>query len=240
MIPGLTAADLDPDIDATIAITRALPSRESVAELPSASDEPSVFSDVSQRLAPGTELFNRARIVKQEMVTEGLIAGDRELEGMDASAPAEDAIDTRHLPETDHPLVDAGAHDSYLDDESDDYDDIISSTGSTRDTTTLRAALEVTPNDDELRWWLAEALRERGDMEQSYAEYRWIIRHAPERHDAVLHSLQSCVERDQEPEMAHRLIGDIYRRRGDVARASNHAALALQVRRRATAAVRAR
>jgi hypothetical protein len=34
------------------------------------------------------------------------------------------------------------------------------------------------------------------------------------------------------PETAHRLLGDIYRRRGDVTRASNHAALALQVRRR--------
>ena len=33
----------------------------------------------------------------------------------------------------------------------DDDDDLIASTGATRDTRTLRAALEVTPDDDELR-----------------------------------------------------------------------------------------
>jgi hypothetical protein len=50
----------------------------------------------------------------------------------------------------------------------------------------------------------------------------------------VLRALTECVEHSQQPDMAHRLLADIYRRRGDVARASNHAALALQQRQRDT------
>lgn len=245
----LSVGDLEPFDDATIAVTRQLatnahdqPAEPLVfSNVPTETghETPSTFDDVPQRLTPGTELFTRARLVKQELMSNGVINGNRELAGtdslsvaaaMDARAALEDATDTRQLPETNDELgasLDLGA------DDYDEYDEVVSSTGSTRDTTTLRAALEVTPNDDELRWWLAEALRERGDLEDAYTEYRWIIRHAPERHDAILRSLQECVERDQGPEMAHRLIGDIYRRRGDLARASNHATLALQVRRRA-------
>jgi Tfp pilus assembly protein PilF len=106
-----------------------------------------------------------------------------------------------------------------------------SSGGVTRDTETLRAALEITPEDDELHWWLAEALREQGDTADAFVEYRWIIRNAPHRNDDVLGALSTCVERDREPETAHRLLADIYRRRGDASRASNHAALAMQSRR---------
>jgi len=252
---ALTNADLDPFLDATMVLNRQVGAQDTESAEPlGRSDEPSpppasaassVFDDMPQRLTPDTELFTRTRLVKQEMMSEGVISGTRELEGMagveaetHARAErddAEDAIDTRQLPDSDshydaafalHPDTD------FSDPDDDAYDDVISSTGATRDTTTLRAALEVTPNDEELRWWLAEALRERGDMDAAYTEYRWLIRHASERHEAILHALQVCVERDQSPEMAHRLIGDIYRRRGDLARSSNHATLALQVRRR--------
>jgi tetratricopeptide (TPR) repeat protein len=135
----------------------------------------------------------------------------------------EDRLKTRDLP--------ALSTDEF-DDVDDDDDDMLTGTGATRDTRTLRAALEVTPDDDELRWWLAEALRDRGDLDDAYGEYRWLIRNAPHRHDQILDALTESVDRDQMPETAHRLLGDIYRRRGDVTRASSHAALALQVRRR--------
>lgn len=229
MMPGLTDAELDAALDATIAATRALPDRP-VAPEPVAEPEPPALDVVPEPMAPGTELFNRARVVKQELVSEGVIRGNRELNGQGALT----GMSTDDLT-----AAGAGLDPQLLDDDDDLLDDdIMLATGSTRDTTTLRAALAAAPDDDELHWWLAEALRERGEMDEAYTEYRWLIRNAPERHEMVLHALLDCVERDQTPEMAHRLLGDIYRRRGDVARASNHAALALQVRRRSV--VRAR
>jgi|GEM_PF-1008864 len=192
-------------------------------------EPPTRRTSLTSSLRPNTEVFTRARAVKLGLMSEGRIGGTRELgEGITTEelVAMENRLKTRNLPE------DVG--DAFDDD---DGDDLMSSTGATRDTRTLRAALEVTPDDDELRWWLAEALRDRGDLEDAYTEYRWLIRHAPHRHDQILEALNDSVEHDQMPETAHRLLGDIYRRRGDVTRASSHAALALQVRRRAGRAI---
>jgi tetratricopeptide (TPR) repeat protein len=193
---------------------------------------PAANYDGTNTLRPGTELFHRARVVKEELVSEGVIAGDRELfeerdEPVEPASNEEDAIATRHLIESDVPDDDSASAPF----EDADFMDLPTAGEVTRDTDTLRAALEVTPDDDELHWWLAEALREQGDTADALSEYRWIIRNAPHRHDDVLPALESCVERDREPETAHRLLADIYRRRGDASRASNHAALAMQSRR---------
>ncbi|MEX1158661.1 MAG: hypothetical protein WEC79_07015, partial [Thermomicrobiales bacterium] len=256
--PGLSEADLNEFFESSVAVTRQLPgdathpmlqsdppeaaSPEAISpEAPSPEDalpeaaqpEPAYDAhDLNAALRPGTEVFTRARAVKVGLMSEGRIDGTRELdEGIttDDLIAMEDRLKTRDLPAADTD-IDADAEADA--DEYDDDDDLIASTGATRDTTTLRAALEVTPDDDELRWWLAEALRDRGDLDDACVEYRWLIRHAPHRHDQILDALNESVERDQMPETAHRLLGDIYRRRGDVTRASNHASLALQVRRR--------
>ena len=50
--------------------------------------------------------------------------------------------------------------------------------------------------------------------------------------EQVTGALLACVERQQEPELAHRLLSDAYRRRGDNAKASSHAAQAMAERRK--------
>lgn len=241
---------MDPDLadlEQSVAITRDLsddappqhepePAQDTVIPTSAAhNDEPAdaeesrppSTSELAETLRPGTEVFHRARQVKQELVSEGLIAGDRELvEGIatDELRRAEDTIPTRVLDSRDFEAPD--------EDEDEDEDDLGMEFDSARDVSTLRAALQITPDDDEMRWWLAEALREQGEMADAFTEYRWLIRNAPSRHDTVLQALNDCVERDQSPEMAHRLLGDLYRRHGDVNRASAHAALALQQRKR--------
>ncbi|RIK41871.1 MAG: hypothetical protein DCC58_11895 [Chloroflexi bacterium] len=79
---------------------------------------------------------------------------------------------------------------------------------------------------------MSQALRERGDTVDAIGEYRWLVRNAPERSDAIIADLHALVDQHQEPELAHRVLADIYRRRGDSARASRHAALSLQSRKR--------
>jgi tetratricopeptide (TPR) repeat protein len=253
--PGLSEADLNEFFESSVAVTRQLPGEaahpmfqpdapmaeaspersQAAASQPDSTPfdrgEPAEYEhdsaqqpqSLTSALRPNTEIFTRARAVKLGLMSEGRINGTRELgEGIttDELMAMEERLKTRNLP----PLDD--------DEFDDDDDDLVSTTSATRDTRTLRAALEVTPDDDELRWWLAEALRDRGDLDDAYSEYRWLIRHAPHRHDQILDALNESVDRDQMPETAHRLLGDIYRRRGDVTRASSHAALALQLRRR--------
>ncbi len=246
--PSLSEADLNEFFESSVAVTRQLPGEaahpmfqsEQLETMQPEAIQPEVAQaqeahaevtpnqqSLTSALRPNTEVFTRARAVKLGLMSEGRIGGTRELgEGIttDELIAMEDRLKTRDLP-----AINADAFDEFDDD---DDDDMLSATGATRDTRTLRAALEVTPDDDELRWWLAEALRDRGDLDDAYTEYRWLIRHAPHRHDQILEALTESVDRDQMPETAHRLLGDIYRRRGDVTRASSHAALALQVRRR--------
>jgi tetratricopeptide (TPR) repeat protein len=261
--PGLSEADLNEFFESSVAVTRQLPGEADhpmfqadapMAEATPGPEQASISQpepaqsaanetaesgqDESQQqqqsltsaLRPNTEIFTRARAVKLGLMSEGRINGTRELgEGIttDELMAMEERLKTGNLPQLDT--------DEF--DDIDDDDDLIATTSATRDTRTLRAALEVTPDDDELRWWLAEALRDRGDLDDAYSEYRWLIRHAPHRHDQILDALTESVDRDQMPETAHRLLGDIYRRRGDVTRASSHAALALQMRRRSGRAV---
>lgn len=249
-IPGLDEVDIDFLLQNSVAVTRELEQepvsltqheqaeREDQAaptvEIP---DVPAIIDDregTFETLRPGTELFHRARRVKDELVSEGVIGGMRELDEEITTSELvarQDSIPTRQLADAQQDQPSEMALSTADDGE---FDAPLPVNGVTRDTAMLRAALEVTPEDDELHWWLAEALRERGEMADAYQEYRWLIRHAPSRHDDILHALNTCVERDQEPETAHRLLGDIYRRRGDVTRASGHAAAALQVRRRAS------
>jgi hypothetical protein len=207
-------------LHSTMAATRVLPTDQ--APLAEAEPEPAAPVD---ELATTDSLYERARAAKEQLVADGVITGDREFEAASepAAAPEEAAEPAQALRvvEDDSPPAD-----------DEDYPTL--TTGASRDTGTLRAALVADPNDAELHWWLAEALRERGDIGDALGEYRWVIRHAPERHDAVLRALTECVEHGHQPDMAHRLLADIYRRRGDVARASNHAALALQQRQRDT------
>jgi tetratricopeptide (TPR) repeat protein len=247
---GLSASEadllrMDPDLaelEQSIAVTRDLSADASAeqqqdlhAEATAAHDEPAgagesrqpSTSELAAALRPTTEVFHRARQVKEELVSEGIIAGNRELvEGIatDDLRRAEDSIPTRVLDPGDLEQASRQV----------DEDDIGRSLefDAARDVSTLRAELELTPDDDEMRWWLAEALREQGELTDAFAEYRWLIRNAPARHDEVLQALNECVERDQAPELAHRLLGDLYRRHGDVSRASAHAALALQQRKR--------
>lgn len=183
-------------------------------------------SELPGSLRPGTEVFSRAREAKQELVAEGVIGGNRELFvdlATDDLTRAQDIIATRVLERPEHELFRAG---------DDDHGAIGVGFDSSRDVATLRAEIEINPGNDDLHWYLAEALREQGAMADAYAEYRWLIRNAPQRHDAVLEALLECVDRDLSADLAHRLLGDIYRRRGDVARASSHAALSLQKHRR--------
>ena len=79
---------------------------------------------------------------------------------------------------------------------------------------------------------MAEALREQGATREALTEYRWLIRHTPARHEQVTGALLLCVEQQQEPELAHRLLSDAYRRHGDNTKAGAHAALAMAERRK--------
>ena len=226
-------------IHSTLAATRALtggpgradgiagaaPQAGAEAEVePAAIPENVPVGDAAHReLAATDSLFERVRVAKDQLVAEGVIAGNREMD-VEQAAAERTAIESDAEPDAPSPLTDVVA---MAEPTPDTF-----KTVATRDTTTLRSALAADPNDAELRWWLGEALRERGDYGEALTEYRWLIRHAPEHHDAVLQALGDCVERGQQPEMAHRLLADLYRRRGDVARASNHAARALQQRQR--------
>lgn len=156
-------------------------------------------------------VFERARAAKSELIEVGAITGNLEL-----SAP-EQADD-----------VAAGAESA-----PEEAAAAVVGAGASRDVETLRSALAADPDDPELHWWLAEALYTRGDVSEALGEYRWIVRHAPDRMDAVAGVLHACLERQTEMELAHRMLADIYRRRGDSARASHHAAMALQTHRRA-------
>jgi tetratricopeptide (TPR) repeat protein len=171
-----------------------------------------------EQLVSDKRLFERSRAAKDEMVADGVIGGDLELVEQPADVIPE-------IDETAEPsLVDSQAALSRL--------PAATMLPPSRSVETLMLSLEVTPDDDELHWWLAEALRERGDARAAMNEYRWLIRHAPHRHAHVTDALQLCVEQQQDPELAHRLLSDAFRRHGDIQKASAHAALAMAERRK--------
>lgn len=222
------------DWDSSLAVTRQIGdgSDDPLANLtadedagPTVAFEPMGDTD-PELLAADPDIFERARAAKTDLIGQGAIEGDRDLVEAEAQeeAQAEDVVVEQADPPADD-TVEAV-------EEIAPVDDFVVTTSASRDVATLRASLDVAPDDDELRWWLAEALRERGDVADAYAEYRWLIRHAPHRADAVIDSLQLAIEDDNHAEVGHRLLGDIYRRRGQTSLASSHAAAAMAVRRR--------
>jgi tetratricopeptide (TPR) repeat protein len=171
----------------------------------------------AELLVSDESLFQRSRSAKEVMVSQGVIQGDREIE-MDELAGAPPPMET---PESEHPLV--APEPAAPEREPVDL--------AAPDVAALRATLETDPHDDDARWDLAEALRQRGDFHAAFTEYRWLIRHTPGRHNAVIAALEACAQNDQEADLAHRLLADIYRRRGDSAQARNHASMAMATRR---------
>ena len=179
-----------------------------------------------ETLVADQDLFERTRSAKTDLISQGTISGDLDMAGSAPEPESEPDLAVEVEPDMDQVVEEPYTEDVPAE------DDFVVATGSSRDVNTLRASLEVAPNDDELRWWLAEALRERGEIDEAYAEYRWIIRNAGHRSDDVINALNECIEQEQYAEMGHRLLADIYRRRGAVSLASNHAATAMAVRRR--------
>ncbi len=170
-----------------------------------------------EKLVADHGLFDRARAAKADLIAQGAISGERPLVE-DASQP-EPVVADEPQPVSWFEDTPAG-------------EDFVVATGATRDINTLRASLQAAPDDDELHWWLSEALRESGDIDAAYGEYRWLIRNAGHRADDVIGALNVCVEQEQHAEVGHRLLADLYRRRGAVSLASSHAATAMAVRRR--------
>lgn len=173
-----------------------------------------------EHIVSDQDLFERSRSYKTDLISQGAIGGNLELEA-----------DDRVIEPEPEPEIREAAHEELANDVTDEGDFEVT-TAASRDVSTLRASLEAAPQDDELHWWLAEALRERGDISEAYVEYRWIIRNAAHRADDVIEALNVCIEDEQHAEVGHRLLGDIYRRRGQVSLASSHAAAAMAVRRR--------
>ncbi len=161
----------------------------------------------AERLVSDEKIFSRTRTAKDRLVSQGVIRGDREI-GVD-------------MPETAAGYAEPSRGATAVSLSSQSGDDLAA----------LRAAVEQNPQDDSLRWELAEALRDREKIHEAFTEYRWLIRHSPDRHDAVIASLEDCANHDLEADLAHRLLADIYRRRGDNAQARNHASMAMATRR---------
>ncbi|CAN5365902.1 hypothetical protein BH23CHL1_BH23CHL1_23650 [soil metagenome] len=168
-----------------------------------------------EKLVTDENLFERVRAAKTNLVGQGTISGDRPL--------VEEELE---------PVVEQEPQPAGWFDAAPAGEEFVVGTGASRDINTLRASLQAAPNDDELHWWLAEALRERGNIDEAYGEYRWLVRNAPYRADDVIGALNACIEEEQHAEMGHRLLADLYRRRGAVSLASSHAASAMAVRRR--------
>lgn len=211
-------------------------------EAVAASDVGSVSSDINEPhenvvtptaigLVTDAELFDRTRLAKTSLIGQGIIKGDREF----AAAPVEDepaveepvAVSEPETPffepkaETDEVELDAPEMEHTDQDAAADSPDL----------EVLRQTIENDPRDDDARWQYAEALREQGEIHAAFTEYRWLIRHAPGRHNAIIASLELCAYQDQEADLAHRLLADIYRRRGDSSQARNHASMAMATRR---------
>ncbi len=189
-------------------------------------DEPhsNIPSPTIELLADDAGLFRRARSAKNELIAQGAIKGDREFAAiMEPEPVVEPAFPA---PEPDIPLSEQEHFVAEAEPESTDQIG-----QGHQDIHELSVAVETNPNDDNARWQYAEALREQGQIHASFSEYRWLIRHAPARHNAIIAALEWCAFEDREADLAHRLLADIYRRRGDSAQARNHASMAMATRR---------
>jgi hypothetical protein len=188
-----------------------------------------VVTPTAEYLVTDAAMFQRTRIAKTEMIEQGTLKGDREFAAVEhapqAAAPTPPpAPEPVAPPLAEEPAVEA--------DEPETAPYGAASTGEAdHDVDALRDAVTHHPRDDDARWAFAEVLRERGDIHAAFTEYRWLIRHAPGRHNAIIAALEQCAYEDQEADLAHRLLADIYRRRGDSSQARNHASMAMATRR---------
>ena len=91
----------------------------------------------------------------------------------------------------------------------------------------LEATALPAPDDPDARLAYAETLVTSGQMEAALDEYRWIYHNKPEYGDRLLAGLTRIAQSGTGAAMAHRLLGAIYRRRGDVQLATRHYALSL-------------
>lgn len=189
---------------------------EAQEELPAPAPEADFPQTDADRLVQDDGIFDRSRSAKTNMVSEGVIQGDRELVQEEPAAALEPEEDLSSF-EPDAPTGD---------------DQFTVQTGATGDINTLRASIQADPQDPELHWWLGEALRKAGHYREAIDEYRWLIQESPGRYHDVIGALNACAEVSEEEDLAHRLIADVYRRLGDNSQARNHAALALAARRR--------
>ena len=77
---------------------------------------------------------------------------------------------------------------------------------------------------------LADALVAAGQGEAALEHYQWLYRHAPDESEAVIRGLTRITETAPEAAAAtHRLLGAIYRKRGEVHLASRHYGLAVSL-----------
>lgn len=96
------------------------------------------------------------------------------------------------------------------------------------DLAALEDAVREQPDASDARLALAEGLVAAGQAEAALEHYQWLYRHAPDQSEAVIRGLTRITE--LAPEVvpaAHRLLGAIYRKRGDVHLASRHYGLAV-------------
>lgn len=98
----------------------------------------------------------------------------------------------------------------------------------------VASAAVADPDSPQGRAALAATLAEQGEFDAVLEQCRWVQRHAPELIDDIIPVLsQLTAEESTVAAGAHRLLGAIYRRRGQVHLASNHYSLSLSVQRSA-------
>lgn len=196
-----------------------------------------VVTPTADHLVMDAGMFERSRAAKDELIQQGAIKGNREFAtGAESAFPADVVEPAAREPEAPLPEQETTVIEpETIDQESEAADVVVEPADvpleTDADVDSLRIAVENNPRDDEARWQYAEALREQGEIHAAFTEYRWLIRHAPGRHNAIIASLELCAFHDQEADLAHRLLADIYRRRGDGAQARNHASMAMATRR---------
>ncbi|MEZ4520835.1 MAG: tetratricopeptide repeat protein [Thermomicrobiales bacterium] len=186
-----------------------------------------VVTPTADQLVVDGDLFERTRQAKAALVDQGTIKGDRMLPALEADEPAgiEDLPVEMSEPEAPLTETESEAVEEF------DQVDLEERAADSGELDALQARVEADPRDDEARWEYAEALLDQGEIHAAFTEYRWLIRHAPGRHNAIITSLEQCAYNDLEADLAHRLLADIYRRRGDGAQARNHASMAMATRR---------
>ncbi|MDI3340962.1 MAG: tetratricopeptide repeat protein [Sphaerobacter sp.] len=159
-------------------------------------------SGAIERLGMDPELVERARTAKAALIAAGQVAGDRSL------APAAEAPDAG--PTATAPAAPVGA-----------------------DLAALAAAVRQQPTDVAARFALAEALVDAGQAGAALEQYQWLYRHPADDAERLIHGLTRITAADPEAAIAaHRLLGAIYRKRGEVHLASRHYSLAVSRARR--------